>query len=160
MNCQDSRLSEIVRVAFYLATQSNIPIPRNTICEGVTIASPFTGNPVLSLALSPSSDNEAQLQNAPSLKVTAARQAAGNLFTHDLQMSLNLIPSTFRAAHNFLVGKDFDILYTHADGSQTLSYGLPNASILDIEDKLDNNPTMTLKVKLLSLSNVIPITAP
>ena len=122
MNCQDSRLSEIVRVAFYLATQSNIPIPRNTIC--------------------------------------AARQAAGNLFTHDLQMSLNLIPSASRAAHNFLVGKDFDILYTHADGSQTLSYGLPNASILDIEDKLDNNPTMTLKVKLLSLSNVIPITAP
>lgn len=157
MFCSELRTSEIVRVAFYLASRSNIPVPRKTVCEGVTIATPFTGNPVLTLALSPAADNEAQLQNTPSLKVTNARQPSGNIFTHDLQLLLNLVPDAVRAAHNTLIGQDFDILYTYADGSQALSYSLPNASQLDIEDKLDTTPSMTLKVKLLSLSDIIPI---
>lgn len=159
MDCLELRLSEIVRVALYAAADTTVSIPAN-------INAPFIpesylslpASPVLTLALSPSSDTEAMLDATPSLKVTNALSPAGNIYTHELQLSVAQNPTTVRAAVDTLVGRDFHILYTLADGSQALSYALPNTSLFSIEDNLSTTSLTTLKARLSSMSNVIPIT--
>lgn len=159
MDCLELRLSEIVRVALYAAADTNVSIPANINADSIPAASiSLPASPVIALALSPSSDTEALLDATPSLKVTNALSPAGNIYTHELQLSVAQNPTTVRTAVDDLVGRDFYILYTLADGSQSLSYALPNTSILSIEDNITTTSLTTLKARLSSMSNVIPIT--
>lgn len=160
MNCSELRLSEIVRIAIFLASASNISVPRNVCCNSVATATPFSGSPVLSFALTPDTENEARLSLVPTRKITNARQAGGTIYTHDLQMSVENPPTSVSEALNALAGKDFHVLYTHADGSKSVSYSLPNASNIDMEANLSSVCAMTLKAKLLSMSDAITITTP
>lgn len=159
MNCSESRFSEIVRIAIYLASVSNISVPRNVCCDCIVTTSPFSGSPVLSFALSPTSDDEVRLTTAPTRKIINDRQAGGNIYTHDLQMTVENPPIAVSEAVNALAGKDFHVLYTHADGSRSLSYSLPNAANIDIEGNLTTVLSMSLKVKILSMSNAIDLSA-
>lgn len=159
MDCLELRLSEIVRVALYASADTTVPIPANINAPFIPVAYlSLPASPVIALALSPSSDTEAMLDATPSLKVTNALSPAGNIYTHELQLSVAQNPTTVRAAVDALVGRDFHILYTLADGSQALSYALPNTSLLSIEDNLSTTSLTTLKAHLSSMSNVIPLT--
>ena len=159
MDCLELRLSEIVRVALYAAADTTVPIPANINAPFIPAAYlSLPASPVLALALSPSSDTEAMLDATPSLKVTNALSPAGNIYTHELQLSVAQNPTTVRDAVDALVGRDFHILYSLADGSQALSYALPNTSLLSIEDNLSTTSLTTLKAHLSSMSNVIPLT--
>lgn len=159
MDCLELRLSEIVRVALYASADTTVPIPANINAPLIPAAYlSLPASPVLALALSPSSDTEAMLDATPSLKVTNALSPAGNIYTHELQLSVAQNPTTVRDAVDALVGRDFHILYSLADGSQALSYALPNTSLLSIEDNLSTTSLTTLKAHLSSMSNVIPLT--
>lgn len=159
MDCLELRLSEIVRVSLYDAADTTVPIPANINAPLIPAAYlSLPASPVLALALSPSSETEALLDATPSLKVTNALSPAGNIYTHELQLSVAQNPTSVRAAVDALVGRDFYILYTLADGSKALSYALPNTSILSIEDNITTTSLTTLKARLSSMSNVIPIT--
>ena len=159
MDCLELRLSEIVRVALYAAADTTVSIPANINAHFIPESYlSLPASPVLALALSPSSDTEAMLDATPSLKVTNALSPAGNIYTHELQLSVAQNPTTVRDAVDALVGRDFHILYSLADGSQALSYALPNTSLLSIEDNLSTTSLTTLKAHLSSMSNVIPLT--
>ena len=159
MDCLELRLSEIVRVALYTAADTTVSIPANINAPFIPAAYlSLPASPVIALALSPSSDTEAMLDATPSLKVTNALSPAGNIYTHELQLSVAQNPTTVRDAVDALVGRDFHILYSLADGSQALSYALPNTSLLSIEDNLSTTSLTTLKAHLSSMSNVIPLT--
>ena len=113
MDCLELRLSEIVRVALYASADTTVPIPANINAPFIPVAYlSLPASPVIALALSPSSDTEAMLDATPSLKVTNALSPAGNIYTHELQLSVAQNPTTVRAAVDALVGRDFHILYT------------------------------------------------
>ncbi len=160
IDCLETRLNDIVRIDLFLVSQANITIPPMVPITSLTTASPFNGSAVFSAALSPSAASEVVLDASPTLKVSNARQQAGYIYTHDLQAVCTLSRSEMEAAVATLLGNDFHVLYTRADGSQDLSYALPNTALCDIEES-HTSPTVTstLKIKLSSLSPTISITA-
>lgn len=157
-DCLETRLNDIVRIDIFLDSQANITVPPTAPISSLSSNNPFNGSAIFSAALSPSAASEVVLDASPTLKVTNARQQAGNIYTHDLQAFCILSRSEMEAAVTALLGQGFHILYTRADGSQDLSYSLPNTSLCDIEES-HTSPTVTstLKIKLSSLSPSIPI---
>lgn len=157
-NCRESRLDDIVRIDIYPASQCSIPVPPNITIQSLVENNFFSGTPALSVALSVADDNEAELSDNPNLKVTTARQQAGTVYKHDLQIPMKNGKTLAERAVDALQGHDFHCVYTHADGTRDLSYALPNSSTTDLDEQLSANSSVLLKVKVLSMSHPITLT--
>lgn len=155
--CVETILDDIVRVDIYKASQSNVGVPRSIILHEVSLDAPFTGDPSLTLALN---GDGMRMQSVPTLKVSNGRQQSGNIYTHDLQANTNLSRKDILPVVDALQGVDCHILYTHVDGSRSLTYSLPNAFTIDVDESLNGNTTVTVKVKALSMSGLIDVVNP
>lgn len=153
-NCRETIFDDIVRVDVYPVSQCRTTIPRVVGLMSIDGANLFTGNPSLSMTLN---SDAMQMQTVPTLKVSNARQAAGNIYTHDLQATVNLSRQEAQNAVDALQGVDFHIIYTHADGARSLGFSLPNTATIDIDESLSSGATITVKAKLLSYSGLVPI---
>ena len=98
--------------------------------------------------------DDTPMQDVPTLKVQNARQASGNVYTHDLQAAVQLARQQVESAIEALNGKDFNVVYTRNNGAKDLSYALPNASMATIDETQSNSVTI-LKIKLQSMSALI-----
>ena len=94
----------------------------------------------------------------PNLKVTTARQQAGTVYKHDLQIPMKNDKTLAERAVDALQGHDFHCVYTHADGTRDMSYALPNSSTIDLDEQLSANSSVLLKVKVLSMSHPVTLT--
>ena len=153
-NCRETIFDDIVRVDVYPVSQCKTAIPRVVGLVSIDGSNLFAGDAALSLTLN---SDAMQMQSAPTLKVTTSRQAAGTIYTHDLQATANLSRKEAQAAVDALQGVDFHIIYTHADGSRSLGFSLPNTSTIDIDENLSSGATVMIKAKLLSYSGLVPV---
>ncbi len=153
------RLDDIVRIDIFAASQCSITIPASIPLQSLVGGDLFTGTPVLSLVLSSVSDTEAMMSEVPTIKVTNARQSAGNVYTHDIQAQVVTGRTIAETAIDMLVGIDFHACYTHSDGVQSVTYALPNSCTFDMEENHNAKSTHTVKIKMLSMSHILPITA-
>lgn len=158
-SCLEIRQEDIVRIDLYLPSECIISVPPSVVLQSLTKNAVLLGTPALSLALSLAADSlEVQMTDAPSLKVSNARQQAGNIYTHDLQIPLQTERRNAESAVDALHGKDFNAVLTRADGSRDVVYALPNASAIDIDESQSTTSNITLKVKMLSMSHTIRLT--
>jgi hypothetical protein len=156
--CLELRQDDIVRVDVYLASQCSMPVPAQVNSVQFINSNLFTGDPVLTLTLPLGDDTP--MQDVPTLKVQNARQASGNVYTHDLQAAVQLARQQVESAIEVLNGKDFNVVYTRNNGAKDLSYALPNASMATIDETQSNNSVTTLKIKLQSMSALIRLALP
>ena len=156
--CLELRQDDIVRVDVYLASQCSMPVPAQVNSVQFINSNLFTGDPVLTLTLPLGDDTP--MQDVPTLKVQNARQASGNVYTHDLQAAVQLARQQVESAIEALNGKDFYVVYTRNNGAKDLSYALPNASMATIDETQSNNSVTTLKIKLQSMSALIRLASP
>lgn len=154
-NCTELRLDDLVRIDLLMADECTIPIPPTVTLHSLTASTLTLPTPVLSAAYTINSDDEAKLTDTPELKVSNARQASGNVYTHELTLPLLLERRKAEKAVDTLLGTDFHVLLTRADGSQDLSYCVPNGATLDLDETTSSNSSVKLTAKLLSMSHLI-----
>lgn len=159
LNCRESRLDDIVRIDIYPASQCSIPVPPTISIQSLVENNFFSGTPALSVALSVSEETEGEMTDSPTLKVSTGRQQAGTVYKHDLQIPLKNDKTLAERAVDALQGHDFHCVYTHADGARDMSYALPNASTIDIDEQLSSNSSVIVKVKVASMSHPVILTA-
>ena len=154
-SCTELISDDIVRIDIIKSTQSTVPIPVTIPLESVVSTQPYTGNPVVSLTTNP---DGYQMQGNASLKISGARSGNGVVYTHDLQATCNLSRRDIQAVCNAIQGYDCHLIYTHADGSHSMSYVLPNTFTFDVETAIAGTPTVTVKVKAQSMSALVDLT--
>lgn len=97
------------------------------------------------------------MSDHPTLKITNSRSAAGNVYTHDLQIPTQLGRKDAEQAVRQLQGYDFYVVYQKTDGSMSFSYSLPNSSVADIEENVSPSLSVSVKIKVQSMSPLINI---
>lgn len=153
--CLELFLDDVVSVLVYRAADCTISIPPTVPClRNAT----FTANqqPVFQANIAISED-QIQMEQPPTLKISNARSAAGHIYTHDLQLPVFIGREQAEVAVNQLQGTDFYIVYYRSDGSHEISYSLPNTSVADIDEQFANNISITLKLKVQSLSQLVKL---
>lgn len=155
--CKELMLDDIIRVDLYLTSDCNIILPLNVQYQSMTLTPTLLGVPVFSAALSGA--DVVMLDETPTLKVKNGRQTGGNIYTHDLTLPVMVERTAAEELVEKLLGRDFHIVYTRADGSRDLSLSLPAAAACDIDETHPTAASTTLKVKVLSYSNTIKLTA-
>ena len=158
MNCQETILNDIVLVEIYRAYDSGISIPPTISLTKLTETEGMFRNPVLKTGMA--GEHAVQLADRASLRVANARQPAGNIYTHDLQLSVLLGRQEAEDTVNTLDGVPFHIVCTRASGERFLSYALPNGSSLDVDSTHAALSSCVLKARILSMSNVIVLDTP
>lgn len=156
--CKELMLDAIIRVDVYLASQCNIPLPPSVSLASLNMTVSTFGTVAFSAALSDSA--VVMLKEEPSLKVKNGRQAAGNVYTHELQVPVLVERDRAEALVQTLLGQDFHVVYTRADGSKDFSFSLPGAATCDIEESHSTATSTTLKFKILSSSQTIKLIPP
>lgn len=155
-NCNESVLSDIVRVSVYNAEDCTIPVPPQVSLSAIKVRSLFASAPVIEFS-AVYDDGVVQLSSSPSLKVTEEVQAAGYIYTHELQLTCNELSAEQRKAMNSVSLCGFHIVCEHADGSRSLVYALPGTSRCSSELNFDRGVVTTVKLHALSVSSLIKI---
>jgi hypothetical protein len=158
MNCHETILNDIVLVEIYRASDSAISLPPTISHTKLTETTGMFSNPVLKTGMA--GENAIQLADRASLRVTNARQMAGNIYTHDLQLSVLLGRPDAENVVNTLEGVPFHLVCTRASGDRFLCYSLPNGSSLDVDSTHAAISACMLKARILSMSNVITLNHP
>lgn len=158
MNCHETILNDIVLVEIYRASDSAISLPPTISHTKLTETTGMFSNPVLKTGMA--GENAIQLADRASLRVTNARQMAGNIYTHDLQLSVLLGRPDAENVVNTLEGVPFHLVCTRASGERFLCYSLPNGSSLDVDSTHAAISACMLKARILSMSNVITLDHP
>ena len=158
MNCHETILNDIVLVEIYRASDSAISLPPTISHTKLTETTGMFSNPVLKTGMA--GENAVQLADRASLRVTNARQMAGNIYTHDLQLSVLLGRPDAENVVNTLEGVPFHLVCTRASGERFLCYSLPNGSSLDVDSTHAAISACMLKARILSMSNVITLDHP
>ena len=117
--CKELMLDDIIRVDLYLTSDCNIILPLNVQYQSMTLTPTLLGVPVFSAALSGA--DVVMLDETPTLKVKNGRQTGGNIYTHDLTLPVMVERTAAEELVEKLLGRDFHIVYTRADGSRDLS---------------------------------------
>ncbi len=156
-NCLEIRNEDIVRIDVYLSSQCNVSVPPQVNCTQLVKTNLFTGDPVVTLTLN--LGDTIPMQDIPTLKIQNAAQQAGNVYNHELQATVPLARQRVESAIEALFGKDFCAVYTRSDGQQDFSYALPNTAKATVDETLSNNSVTLLKIKILSMSALISLTA-
>ena len=158
MNCHETILNDIVMVEIYRAADSAISLPPTISLTKLTETTGMFSNPVLKTGMA--GEHAIQLADRASLRVTNARQLAGNIYTHDLQLSVLLGRPDAENVVNTLEGVPFHLVCTRASGERFLCYSLPNGSALDVDSTNAALSACMLKARILSMSNVITLDPP
>ncbi len=155
--CNEVISDEIVRVEIYLASQVNFTLPTTVPFQSINLTANLFGTAAFVAALSDA--DAVALDDSPTLKIKNARQEAGNVYVHDLQVPVLVERAAAESLVNTLKGEDFHVVYTRADGSRDMSMTLPNAASCDIEESHSSSAKTTLKIKIRSMSNLIKLVA-
>lgn len=155
-NCKELFLNEVTHVELVLASSCSMPVPFGvgelTSMENCTI-----GSATMVVDVN-ESGADGVMRSAPTLKTTEKPQAAGYLRSHDLQIPIFDGYEEIRQKKGTLAGKDFHVIMKTQTGTEFLLYGLPNTSIVSVEDQFGGESKQTVKVSLQSMSNMIKIT--
>ncbi len=155
--CKDLILDDVVGIKIYKSSDCAISIPPYVVLQSIVETDGMFPTPLFSAMTDGSGDVE--MSEVPTIKVTNARQGAGNIYTHDLQIPVFIGRTTAEKLVNTLQGIDFHVACIHADGSLDFSYALPNTSVCDIETNISSNQSVMLKLKVQSMSNLIRVTS-
>ncbi len=158
MNCLENHLSDIVRMEIYPDAQCTFPVPSNVSVQSMSlVADAISGPPVAVFALSPE-DGEFTMTDMPTAKVTDARQPAGVIYTHDIQLSVAIQRAEAIKVLETLYLNDFHVIYTRDDNSKWLSRSLPNTSVCNTENTDSSKSVLNIKIKMSSMSSLIALT--
>lgn len=155
--CKELIFDDIVRVEIYLASECNITLPPTIVLQSLSETANLLGTPLFVAAFTGS--DAVMLSEAPSLKVKNGLQTAGNVYSHDLSVPVMVERQQAESLVEQLLGKNFIVAYTRADGSRDLSLPLPDACSCSIDESHSTAVTTTLKAKIRSMSNLIKLTA-
>lgn len=152
--CQELSDLDIVKVQLipHTGTQMSVPFQIPDIATlGGTLA---TAAITLMLTDDGTPDAIFSGQNS-TIKVTAAREAAGLVRTHALTAQITRGFDTVRSKEAILQGNDYHLLLTNAAGQRYFSYGLPNTTQLSIDEQMGSSSQLTFKLQLKSMSGLI-----
>lgn len=155
-NCNELILRNIVRIEVYPSSQCTFTVPPQVVAHTFAEGSYTLGTPSIAVAFS-YTDDDAEMSELPTLKITNERQQAGNTYKYDLQIPVSMGQDAVQQAVDALQGVDFNVVYHFPDGTKKVSYGLPNASICDVEDNYSSSSSSTVKITLVSMSNLIEL---
>lgn len=165
--CQELIEREIVRVDIMPTTALKVSIPfnvQNITNAVVTMAddSELTDaklfiDSLLSLKMADDGTVDAEMQDGVSYKMTEKRDIAGMVRTHTLQIPIESGFDVIRVKEAALQHAEFYVVLTTGDGSRYLLYSVPNTSQFSVEEQIAQNVTMSVKVSLQSMSDIIRI---
>ncbi len=153
MVCNEITLNNVIGIDICLAAGCNIALPPSISLQSIVVPDGMFPTPLASIRLDGSTD--ILMDNLPTVKASNARQAAGNIFSHDVQITVAEGREEAQNLVNKLQGNDFHLIYIQDDGTRLLSYALPNTSIADIETSPSLQTNTTLKIKAQSYSGFI-----
>lgn len=165
--CQELLDAEIVRVDLIPMDGTTMPVP-----FGVPNLSRLKGSypnadpvpsgafqfapAVLTVAQSWGDDVDAAMKPGAKYKPTPARDAAGILRTHTLEVPIEAGFQALRNKENKLHNSgDLLLVMTAYNDQQYMAYTLPNTTQVALDDQVSTNGTMTLRVTVQSYSGVI-----
>lgn len=168
--CQELLMSDVVRVDIVPSSGTTLPtpfaVPNLVEMEG-QYPNPYPlpkkwdgavfADSLLTLAVYYDSGIDATIKSNSTFKVTSAREAAGIVRTHTLQMPINRGYQSVRKKEADLQGIDFYLILTTYSGMQYLIYSLPNTSQFSIEEQMGESGTLTVKATVKSMSGVIQL---
>lgn len=156
--CDEQILRDIVRVEIVKADDCNLPVPMNANTRAITYAKGELGSAVCAFAISADDDSE-EMSQQPTLKISVERAQGGTIYTHEYSIDAAVGEERAREIVDILQDIDFHVVYTASNGARMLSYTLFNASQATIEESLGaSSSSTTLKLKIMSASNVIALT--
>lgn len=158
MNCQNSMelfLNDAVGIDVVLADGCNLVLPPTIPSTSLAVKDDSFPAPVASIRMY---DGDILMDGTPSTKATNARSAAGNIFAHEVQVTLNSTHEKAEKLLQTLQGADFHLIYIKANGSRSMSYSLPNTSVMDVEMAATGSTNSTIKFKMQSMSSFITLT--
>ena len=164
--CQELMMADVVRVDFIPKEGTTVPVPFSIPDQSqMKGAYPTPQNPpegsvrfaaaLLTLGVTYYNNIDAVFKSGGSLKVTSARDAAGIIRTHTLQMPVD---RGFQSIRAVLQGIDFYMVLTTYSGAQYFIYTLPNTSQFSLEEQMGESGTLTVKATVKSMSGVIRLT--
>ena len=156
MDCNELFLNEVIRVELVPANVCIMSVP-DTV-PMTEMANCTIGTAAMVIDVNSSDTYAGVLDSAPSLKTTQKPQAAGRLRQHDLTIPTRGDYIKVRQAGEQLAGIDFHVVLHTIGGTRFLLYSLPNSSYVSIEDQFGGEPKQTVKVNLVSMSNMIKLT--
>lgn len=165
MNCEELFLNEVCHVELVPAVNCNLDVPANadpqTEMSGMTTGGTKTdriGQAVMVIDVNDVEDYAGVLDSAPSLKTSMKMQTAGYLRQHDLTVPTRGDYIKVRSAADSLLGMDFHVVLRTLAGTRFLLYSLPGSPTVSVEDQFGSDSKQTVKVSLLSMSNMIRLT--
>lgn len=152
-SCNEFFLDDVVWIDIFRSSDVQFSAP--VTVPGVTaLAATYNAPPLLSIAYSIDGDDTMQeIDTAPALKVSSKLEAAGRIYTHDLQLSLNGDIYKVREMERQMGTDDVYVRYTFANGRKKMSVSLPNTSQLTIDEQAGS--THTVKLSLTSLNPLV-----
>ena len=154
-NCNEIFLNEVTHVEIVRAADCSLPIPFN-IGELTEMNGCEIGAAVMTIDVTDGT-GDGTILSAPVLKTTEKPQAAGYLRQHDLQIPVGYGYEEIRRKKGLLAGIDFHAILRTQAGTEFLLYALPNTSAVSVEDQLGTEQKQTVKVSMMSMSNMVRI---
>ena len=115
-------------------------------------------SPLLTLAVTDGDDVDALMTDKAKLQATPSREAAGEVFTHQADCPIDIGFQAVAEKVSAAAGQEFVIVATCYDGSQYLSYGVPNTPVLQYKRGKSPQSEGTVTAKLQSMSSLIRLT--
>ncbi len=140
-------------VAHLTALKGSYPNPATAKSGWCSFASPL-----LTLAVADDDDVDGLMTDKTKLQATPAREAAGEVFTHQADCPIYVGFQAVAEKIDAMAGQEFIIVATCYDGSQYLSYGVPNTPVLQYKRGKSPQSEGTVTASLKSMSSLILLT--
>ncbi len=156
VSCKELYLDNIISISVFRSSAVVYDKPPMIFAGVVTVGA--MPAPMFVAALT-EGDGALLMSGVPTLKITNSRSAVGNVFTHELTIPVFSDREQMETVVNQLQGVDFDVIYTRADGSRAMSRALPHVPTCDLEEQFATSNTLSLKLKMQSMSAMVEVKA-
>ena len=155
--CQELLMTDVVRIDFVKRSAWSLPVPFNVADQSQMTVTDYAASALL-LVIDYRGDGDAIMSESPSHRVTEAREVAGIIKTHTLQIPIDNGFQAIRSKKAALLQDDFYIVLYTVDGTRFLAYTMPNTSQFAIDEQMGSSATMTVKATVKSMSGMIKLT--
>lgn len=153
-NCKEQILFDVVAVDIVLASECHFIVPpQEAGLIEMAVETGEIGEPVLTIATC-SRDDEAEMENAPTLEQSEKIQLAGKIVSHSLSIPVAAGFERAREAISNIGTQDVNIVLHTDNGEDYLIYSLPCSSSV-LLNKQNVNHLATVKIDAKSMNHVI-----
>lgn len=153
-NCKEQILFDVVAIDIVLASECHFAVPpQEAGLIEMAVATGEMGEPVLTITTC-SRDDEAEMENAPTLEQSEKIQLAGKIVSHSLSIPVAAGFERLREAISNIGTQDVNIVLHTDNGENYLIYSLPCSSSVLLNEQ-NVNHLATVKVDTKSMNHVI-----